>query len=442
MSDQTILGNHDEKESSVRDYTKAARPVWRWRRWRLGVLLCALAATGIAAGLLPLRAPQPRLAPRTFDFSGWHFPVPAGDWLISRGPCGGGGLYTHQCGYFEDECAYDLTPVVGTMMSVPVLAPQAGQVFFLGTRTDSGLGVLLQHEDGRISALMHLSKAVVGLDQRVAQGQVIGYAGSSGSSTRPHLHFDVQPNAVERSCLPLSGIDETNMHLMTVHSHNLAWRALVLPDPPPTMPAWLPLIAVGDDPPGALLPARVVLAPSMHASVPVAVANKLLGTQNLYYDGALVPTSATTSGYTLFSLPLSAPNEPGDYQGSLEFRVAGPVTGSPPVTFNYAVREPVDTRAGAGLVWINPRLVGPPDYSILSATPRLCYTEPAVAGPAPLTFRVIVSGSAQADSGWTLADCWTPPTLAHGTFFWKVFVRDGQGHMNRTNDRPHIFRIQ
>jgi hypothetical protein len=426
----------------VKDYTKAAWPAWRWRREWLAILLCTLAVTGIAGGRLPLGAPLAAPAPLAFDFSDWHFPVPAGDWLISRGPCGGRGLYAHQCGYYEDECAFDLTPLVGSMMSVPVLAPQAGRVFSWGTRTDSGLFVLLQHEDGRISALMHLSKVVVALDQRVAQGQVIGYAGSTGRSTRPHLHFDVQPNAVERSCLPLTGIDEADMRLMTVRSHNLPWRALVLPDPPPTLPAWLPLIGVGDDSLGVLLPARVLLAPAVHASVPIAIGNSRLGTQSVYYDGALVPKTASTSGFTLFSLPLSAPNEPGDYQGSLEFRVAGPVTGSPPVTFNFAVREAVDSRGAAGLVWINPRLVGPPDYSIFGATPRLCYTEPAVAGPGPLTFRVMLSGAAQADSGWISADCWTPPALSHGTYFWKVFVRDSQGHMNRTNDRPHIFRIQ
>ena len=407
----------------------------------MGLVVCLLGMAGLAAGLVPPGGPPAQRAPSAFDFSDWHFPVPAGDWLISRGPCGGGGLYTHQCGYFEDECAFDLTPVVGSMLSVPVLAPQQGQVFFLGTRTDSGLAVLLQHPDGRISAMMHLSKVVVGLDQRVAQGQVIGYAGSTGSSTRPHLHFDVQPNAVERSCLPLSGIDEMDPRRMTIRSHNLPWQALVLPDPPPTLPAWLPLIGVGAQPAAALLPQRVVLAPSSQAKVPIAIANAVLGSQSLYYAGQPLRPSAATHGYTLFNLTISAPAQTGDFQGSLEFRVAGPVTGTPPLTFDYAVRAPVDSQAGAGLVWINPKPVSPPNYSVFGVAPKLCYSEPAVAGPAPLTFRVMLSGAAQADSGWMAGYCWTPPALARGTYYWKVFVRDAQGHMNRTNDRPAIFRI-
>src|SRR5260221_5402214 len=190
------LRNRDAKESLVKDYTKA-------RCSLVGLLLCLLGLTDLAAGVVPPGRAAAGAAASAFDFSDWHFPVPAGDWLISRGPCGGRGLYTHQCGYFEDECAFDLTPLTGSMLSVPVLAPQAGQVFFLGTRTDTGLAVLLRHADGRISALYHLSKIVVGLDQSVTQGQVIGYAGDTGSSTRPHVHFDVQPNAVERTCLPL-----------------------------------------------------------------------------------------------------------------------------------------------------------------------------------------------------------------------------------------------
>ena len=426
----------------MKDYTKAGSPAIPRQRWGLGFLLCLLAAASLAADFGPSSSPGERLAPQVFDFSGWHFPLPAGDWLITRGPCGGGGLYSHQCGYYEDECAIDLTPITGSMLSVPVLAPQAGQVFFLGTRADSGLAVMLRHDDGRVSAMLHLSKAVVGLDQRVAQGQVIGYAGGTGSSTRPHLHFDVQPNAVERTCLPLTGLDEMDLHRMTVRSHNLPWSGLVLPDPPPTLPAWLPLIGVGADAPSTLVPVRVVLAPSTQASVPIAVASVFLGSQSLTYDGQPLLPTLVTNGYTLFSLPLEAPGQVGDYQGSLEFHVGGPVLGAPSVTVNYAVREPVDSSPGAGLVWINPLPVTPVNYSTFTAAPRLCVTELAIAGPTPLSFRVMVSGAAQADSGWMAAQCWTPPSLAHGTYYWKAFVRDGQGRMNRTNDRPSVFRIE
>ena len=120
----------------MKDYTKA----------RLGFRVLAAAAV-LAMVFLPgiriqASAPNGQVQPAA-DFAGWHLPVPAGTWLISRGPCGSPGGFSHQCGYFEDNCAIDLTPLTESMLSVPVLAPQAGQVFFLGTRDDSGMVVML-----------------------------------------------------------------------------------------------------------------------------------------------------------------------------------------------------------------------------------------------------------------------------------------------------------
>src|SRR5687767_8287129 len=83
-------------------------------------------------------------APFNTDFSAWDLPLPAGQWTISRGPCASESGFDHQCGYYEDECALDLTSSLGSMENVPVLAPQDGQVFFIGTRADSGLALMLQ----------------------------------------------------------------------------------------------------------------------------------------------------------------------------------------------------------------------------------------------------------------------------------------------------------
>jgi len=48
----------------------------------------------------------------------------------------------------------------------------------------------------------------------------------------------------------------------------------------------------------------------------------------------------------------------------------------------------------------------------------------------------IAAGPGAADSGWISELCYTTPSLAPGTYFWKVFVTDGAGLMNRTNQRP------
>src|SRR5262249_56376113 len=120
-----------------------------------------------------------------------------------------------------------------------------------------------------------------------------------------------------------------------------------------SLPLWLPLVGVPAYAGGAIVPQRVVLAPGARAAVPVAVATSYLGGQTVLYDGAPLTAIAQTNGYNLYRLPLEAPARLGDYTGSLQFQVAGPVMGAPPVTFQYSVRAPVDTKASAGLVWIN-----------------------------------------------------------------------------------------
>jgi hypothetical protein len=423
----------------VKDYTKG-RHVFRVLV-AAAVLVLAFVPrmAGEAATVTRESPPDLGQSPRTAaGFAGWHLPVPAGVWLISRGPCGSGGLFTHQCGYYEDSCAIDLTPLTDSMLSVPVLAPQAGQVFFLGTRSDSGMVVMLQHDDGRVSALMHLSKVVVGLDQRVAQGQVVAYAGNSGSSTRPHLHFDVQPNAVERACLPLTGLDEIDLVRMTVRSHNLAWSALLLPDPPEHLPDWLPLssgVSVTTSVP------RLVMAPSSVSRLPVAVPAARPRVRGLFFEGKAISPTLEATGQTLFSIPLRAPASPGDYLAEVRVLSAlGRPTGT--FTFTYSVRPPADSSASLGLIWINPTFASPANWSNVAKAPKLCWSEFKAAGAAPLSFRVMVAGPVAADSGWQANMCWTPPALPRGTYFWKVFVRDARGFMNRTNQRPFAFTIR
>ena len=40
------------------------------------------------------------------------------------------------------------------------------------------------------------------------------------------------------------------------------------------------------------------------------------------------------------------------------------------------------------------------------------------------------------------ATCWQAPDLKSGLYQWKVFVRDGRGYMNRTNQRPQVFTVR
>jgi hypothetical protein len=369
--------------------------------------------------------------------------VPAGEWLISRGPCGASGTFAHQCGYYEDRCAIDLTPLSHTMDYVPVLAPQAGRVFFMGTRLDSGLTVMLQHDDGRVSALMHLAKVVVGLDQRVHTGQVVAYAGSSGSSSRPHLHFHVQPNAVERECLWLHGLDEIDLTRSVARSHNLAWNELTLVDPPESLPHWLPIAAThGLDAPTVIRPAGIVLSPGSRVELPIALSNSLLPPGRLYLAGRPVSLALNGPAYTLYLVTLEAPNIPGEYRRILQMRMPGQSAVGRALQLDFIVREQPDASASSSVMLANPAFASPANWSELRQTVPLCWTHPDSAGRQPVRFRVVVVGEAAVDSGWIDARCWQPPELPAGLYHWKVFARDAHGFMNRTNQRPFVFRIR
>ena len=52
----------------------------------------------------------------------------------------------------------------------------------------------VDHGDGFASAYLHLTHYIVSVGEYVSQGQVIGYMGSTGVSTGPHLHFTVYYN--------------------------------------------------------------------------------------------------------------------------------------------------------------------------------------------------------------------------------------------------------
>ena len=78
----------------------------------------------------------------------------------------------------------------------PILAAADGLVTFVGGDSFLGLGwyVEIEHEHGWRSTYAHLVDFNVHLGQTVSRGDVIGYNGSTGHSTGPHLHFEVRHN--------------------------------------------------------------------------------------------------------------------------------------------------------------------------------------------------------------------------------------------------------
>lgn len=76
----------------------------------------------------------------------------------------------------------------------PINAAQAGRVVFSGQLGGYGNAVILEHDDGLRTLYGHASCNLVSEGQQVGEGDVIGLVGSTGRSTGPHLHFEVQQN--------------------------------------------------------------------------------------------------------------------------------------------------------------------------------------------------------------------------------------------------------
>lgn len=118
--------------------------------------------------------------------SGWTCPVPYytitsafgyrvhpiyGDWRMHNG--------------------VDMSCAQGT----PIYASRSGKVTVASYQAGgAGYYVSINHGDGFSSIYMHMTHYIVSAGQYVTAGQVIGYVGSTGGSTGPHLHFGISYN--------------------------------------------------------------------------------------------------------------------------------------------------------------------------------------------------------------------------------------------------------
>ncbi|MGE0774431.1 MAG: M23 family metallopeptidase, partial [Sphingomonadaceae bacterium] len=82
----------------------------------------------------------------------------------------------------------------GAPSGTPIVAVADGRVSFAGRNGGHGNYIKLTHGSGLTTAYAHLSRFAVRSGTQVRQGQVIGYVGSTGLSTGPHLHFEVYKN--------------------------------------------------------------------------------------------------------------------------------------------------------------------------------------------------------------------------------------------------------
>jgi murein DD-endopeptidase MepM/ murein hydrolase activator NlpD len=109
----------------------------------------------------------------SYDVSGWTFRDP-------RNPMHGGLDYRCRLGD-------------------PIYASDAGVVIFAGWSGGYGNLVRVSHGNGYQTYYAHFNTFAVGCGTPVAQGQIIGYCGSTGWSSGPHLHYEIRLNGVPQN---------------------------------------------------------------------------------------------------------------------------------------------------------------------------------------------------------------------------------------------------
>ena len=90
-------------------------------------------------------------------------------------------------GYKKFHYGIDLAADKGT----PIVATRSGKVTKATYDDSAGYYVTIDHGDGFSSKYLHMTHYIVSKGDYVSAGQVIGYVGSTGASTGPHLHFGI-----------------------------------------------------------------------------------------------------------------------------------------------------------------------------------------------------------------------------------------------------------
>lgn len=101
---------------------------------------------------------------------------------------------------------------IGAPSGTPVRATADGTIIRREWAGDYGNLIIIKHNDGRSSRYGHMLKFQSGLDvgSSVKQGDIIGYVGSTGKSTGPHLHFEIREgsNSTAKAIDPIGVLDK------------------------------------------------------------------------------------------------------------------------------------------------------------------------------------------------------------------------------------------
>ena len=161
------------------------------------VIIIAVAAVGAAMGEVEEAAAIASITP---------VPVATGDAVFA------GSMYWPVPGnyYITSNAAYRINPItgvpethgamdIGCPTGTPVHAAMEGTVIVSEFNASAGNYIILQHENGLYTTYMHNSELLVSVGEKVSAAQVIAYSGSTGNSTGPHCHFQVNQGTYDHS---------------------------------------------------------------------------------------------------------------------------------------------------------------------------------------------------------------------------------------------------
>lgn len=186
----------EEIENQIKAYYKAQQDKAAQQSSNSGNSGSGSSGIGNSGGgsTTPVQPETPSVTPPTT--SGFVWPSP--------------GYYTRTSDWEEDRGYLHGGIDIGVPIGATIVAAESGTVVASyngcphnwGKNGSCGCGggygnyVFIDHGNGKLTVYGHLTNAIVSTGQHVSKGQTIGYSGSTGNSTGPHLHFECRYNGV------------------------------------------------------------------------------------------------------------------------------------------------------------------------------------------------------------------------------------------------------
>ena len=122
----------------------------------------------------------------TNSSAGYYWPCPSSAYITS--------VFGYRVHPIFGTTKYHAGVDVAANAGANICSAAAGTVAIAEYSSSYGYYVVVYHYDGNSTLYAHMSSMAVSVGQTVSQGQLLGYVGSTGWSTGPHLHFEVRVN--------------------------------------------------------------------------------------------------------------------------------------------------------------------------------------------------------------------------------------------------------